>query len=38
MHFFYKKSHFFCKKFWRLKKMPYICIIKMRQMVDSSKG
>ena len=37
---FLKKSHFFCKKFWRIKILPYICSVKRGQvnMVDSSKG
>ena len=34
----HKKVHFFYEKICRIKKRPYICTVKMRQLVDSSKG
>ena len=30
----HKKMHFFCKKFWRIKILPYICSVKRKQPDD----
>lgn len=33
----HKKMHFFRKKFWRIKILPYICSVKRKQTDDNTK-